>query len=139
MAEALCDLTHKLSCASIGKKRKRCDCKGNFPSPTDIASWDVKTLRRKCKLGLRASTILEFAQNIENGTLQLEDFIHPSTSYNTLMKIKGFGSFVAANVMMCAGFYQHIPIDTETIKHLEQVQIYIYFAKRLHPIALINL
>lgn len=124
MAEALCDVQHKLSCAKNGKKRKRCDCKGNFPSAREIALLDVESLRRECRLGLRASTILELAQNIENGTLQLEDFTtHASTSYNTLIKIKGFGSFVAANVMMCLGFYQHIPIDTETIKHLEQVSL----------------
>lgn len=124
MAEGLCSLEHKVLCCRTGKKRKRCDCKRNFPSPKEIASLDVDTLNRHCNLGMRASTVLELAQDIQNGNLKLEDVACPidsPKSHTRLMNIKGFGSFVVANIMMCVGVYQYIPMDTETVKHLEQV------------------
>ncbi|KAG6411765.1 hypothetical protein SASPL_129852 [Salvia splendens] len=125
MAEALCSLQHKVLCCGSRKKRKHCDCSGNFPSPNEIASLDFETIKRHCNLGMRVSTILELARDIQNGTLNLDDIsppiIDPPQIHARLMKIKGFGSFVVANIMMCLGIYQYIPIDTETIKHLEQV------------------
>lgn len=157
MAQALCNLQHKLltRCGKKGSKRKRChhhgdqsninidekdcwyiaaQCMGHFPSPKEIACLDEETLNRHCNLGYRASIILEFARNIENGSLNLQDFERPpAAAYDSaaasthklfrdrLMKIKGFGPFTVANIMMCIGFYQEIPVDTETIKHLEQV------------------
>ncbi|KAL8475244.1 hypothetical protein ACS0TY_030850 [Phlomoides rotata] len=139
MAEALCNLECKLYGKKNNKKRGRNDeyCLGNFPSPKEIvACLNAKTLNNYCNLGFRASPILELSRNIENGDLNLDDFetsriptaptydlatSHHKLLWNRLLGIKGFGAFTVANVMMCIGFYQYIPIDTETIQHLEQV------------------
>ncbi|KAI3467963.1 hypothetical protein Pfo_024626 [Paulownia fortunei] len=147
MAQALCDLQHKFSygngtlhCSEKkGSKRKRCgggkdccwaalfksQCMGNFPSPKEIACLDVDTLNKNCNLGYRASIILQVARNIENRSLNLGDFERPGYDYELLrqclIKIKGFGPFTVANIMMCIGVYEEIPVDTETIKHLEEV------------------
>ncbi|KAK4383714.1 hypothetical protein Sango_2749700 [Sesamum angolense] len=134
MAEALCDLQQH--CGKKGSKRKRRSGDGwkaveddgrrisrNFPSPKEIACLDEETLNGHCNLGYRASIILDVARNIENGSLNLGDLSDGDASWvrQRLLKIKGFGPFTVANIMMCLGFYQNIPVDTETIKHLEEV------------------
>ncbi|CAI9783605.1 unnamed protein product [Fraxinus pennsylvanica] len=149
MAQALCDLQLKLSSkGSVRKesKRKRASfddkkhCpnsiafdrntqipSGNFPSPKELSSVNEKTLNQHCNLGYRASHILRLAQKIENGTIKLRafeegyDLLSTDKLYYKLLKIKGFGPFACANIMMCIGFYQKIPVDTETIKHLKEV------------------
>lgn len=146
MAKALCNLGQKL----YGKKKRGRNGKsvveygdlGVFPSPKEIvACLDAETLNSYCNLGYRASIIFELAREIENGSLNLDDFERPDSSAptydlatshhkllrNRLMRIKGFGAFTVANIMMCIGFYQYIPIDTETIKHLEQVFFLSFF------------
>ncbi|GER31014.1 DNA glycosylase [Striga asiatica] len=133
MAEALC----KLGGNGNGSKRKRLSsssssccwriqyqyCMGNFPSPQQIAGLHEKKLDDNCKLGYRASIILELARTILNGSFDVDGLQHLDHDKlrPILMRKKGFGPFVVANIMMCLGFYQHIPVDTETIKHLEQV------------------
>ncbi|PIN01819.1 DNA-(apurinic or apyrimidinic site) lyase [Handroanthus impetiginosus] len=126
MAQALCDLQRKLypTFDGAGKKRKRSEesgILGNFPSPKEIASLDEKTLNKHCNLGFRASIILEVARNVENGSLNLAEDCEVELLRQRLMKIKGFGPFTVANIMMCLGVYQEIPVDSETIKHLQQV------------------
>ncbi|CAA0839090.1 Unknown protein [Striga hermonthica] len=139
MAEALCEFERKLLRGGNRKrsnsKRRRLSsssccwriqyqyCMGNFPSPHQIAGLNEDTLNHKCNLGYRASTILKLAQSIVNGSFDLnylQQLDHVKLR-PILMSMTGFGSFVVANIMMCLGFYQDIPVDTETIKHLEQV------------------
>lgn len=154
MAQALCNMhQHKLHGYKKKKKMKRNIilrgeeeegeyCLGTFPSPKEIvACMDAQTLNKYCNLGFRASIILELATNIENGSLNLDDLetpINPSAPtydlatshhklvWNRLIGIKGFGAFTVANIMMCIGFYQYIPIDSETIKHLTQASTFFY-------------
>lgn len=155
MAQALCDLQLKMSTkGSVRKelKRKRASfddkkhCSnspvfdrntqipsGNFPSPKELASMNEKTLNQHCNLGYRASHILRLAQKIESGQIKLRafeegyDLLSTDKLYRKLLKIKGFGPFACANIMMCIGFYQKIPVDTETIKHLKEVLILFLF------------
>ncbi|KAL8139958.1 hypothetical protein V2J09_005979 [Rumex salicifolius] len=103
---------------------------GNFPSPTEIASLDEKYLAKSCNLGYRAGRILKLAQSIVEGKIQLkelEDMCNEanSSSYYELdqrmKEINGFGPFTRGNVLMCMGFYNVIPTDSETIRHLKQV------------------
>ncbi|XP_043697661.1 uncharacterized protein LOC122648509 isoform X2 [Telopea speciosissima] len=103
---------------------------GNFPSPKEIAGLDEDFLAKRCNLGYRASRILKLAQNIMAGTLELRELeevcngASPSCYdkvVEQLKEMKGFGPFTCANVLMCMGFYEIIPTDTETIRHLKQV------------------
>ncbi|KAI4296120.1 hypothetical protein L6164_036105 [Bauhinia variegata] len=103
---------------------------GNFPSPKELANLDESFLAKRCKLGYRANRILELAQAIAEGRLQLkklEELCKDAnlSSYDQLSdqlkEIKGFGPFTRANVLMCMGYYHVIPTDSETIRHLKQV------------------
>lgn len=102
---------------------------GNFPNAKELASLDEDYLNRHCNLGYRASRIIELAKKVENGKLdlkKLEVSVSAVSSYDSvykkLMRIKGFGPYATANVLMCLGYYQKIPVDSETIRHLQQVQ-----------------
>ncbi|GMY33655.1 hypothetical protein FCV25MIE_28897 [Fagus crenata] len=107
---------------------------GNFPSSKELATLKVKDkdkedfLQKRCNLGLRAHYIIEFAVRVESGKLNLKKFEEAfgrassyKEIYKKLKKINGFGSYVCANLMMCIGFYQMVPVDSETKRHLQQV------------------
>ncbi|KAL2513848.1 uncharacterized protein Fot_27819 [Forsythia ovata] len=146
MAKALCELQLELqlplsneSLANAANKtipgpleRKEvssCTKIGNFPSPRELASLDEKFSAKRCNLGYRAGRIMNLAREIVDGRVQLrelEDICGTLSlpEYDKLAEklkvIDGFGPFTCANVLMCMGFYHVIPIDSETIRHLEQ-------------------
>ncbi|XP_008227745.1 PREDICTED: uncharacterized protein LOC103327233 [Prunus mume] len=150
MARALCELQFELSnneaSARSGQKRKRetsntWPCKvmnqmdggilGNFPTSKELAGLDENTLINDHKvLGYRAKLILKLARDVERGTIRLHEFekalddmsFNQDQVFRRLKKIKGFGSYACANALMCIGYYQHVPLDTETIRHLQEVR-----------------
>lgn len=149
MAEALCKLQVEIK----GHKRRRITKRnskteisakldelvpsvGNFPNSTELYMLDEKTLQSRCNLGYRAKIIVELSRSIENGELKLKKLERPlegsrSTCekkiYDMLSKRRGFGPFTCSNVLMCIGYYQRIPTDTETCRHLKEVIINLIF------------
>ncbi|XP_024973787.1 uncharacterized protein LOC112512158 [Cynara cardunculus var. scolymus] len=120
MAKGLCKLQKWL-----GKK-----CKwGNFPSAQELANLESEELlRNKCKLGYRAGLVMCLAKAVADGEIKLLDYEldnmqlgDEESMFQKLKTIKGFGDFVTCNVLMCMGFYDRIPIDSETIRHIKQV------------------
>ncbi|XP_074365085.1 uncharacterized protein LOC141706169 isoform X2 [Apium graveolens] len=108
------------------------NCTGNFPSLAELASLDEQILATRCKLGYRAKRIISLARSIVEGRIQLrqleEACSRPSLSiYNKLAdqlkEIEGFGPYTCANVLMCMGFYHVVPSDSETIRHIKQVNL----------------
>ncbi|KAA0054220.1 DNA glycosylase [Cucumis melo var. makuwa] len=79
----------------------------------------VELLKEHC-LGYRAGYIVDFARRVKNGKIDLQRLEVQNPNYY-FPKIKGFGPFATANILMCLGFYRQLPIDTETIRHLKQV------------------
>ncbi|XP_062006083.1 uncharacterized protein LOC133723285 [Rosa rugosa] len=142
MAQALCELqfepSSNASMRSNGQKRQREELKidrsdsdgkeklGNFPSSRELARLDGKTLKKLTNniLGYRAKYILSLAKGVESGKIRLAEFEgleEKDDVFQKFMQIKGFGSFACANAMMCIGYYHKVPVDTETIRHLQQV------------------
>lgn len=106
---------------------------GDFPTPEELAVLSVDFLSKRCGLGYRAKRILLLAQSIVEDKLpgklplsKLEEVCDRSTLANfdaidkQLSCISGFGPFTHANILMCMGFYNRIPVDTETVRHLRQ-------------------
>ncbi|KAK8530670.1 hypothetical protein V6N12_013175 [Hibiscus sabdariffa] len=142
---ALCELQPEIALVngSAHLKRKRSkqkpsssnssECIQNFPSWKELVAWtrvNATYLEKRCNLGYRAASILQlatmFAQGklVEDNITKIEQSSDPTafeTLYQNLLEIKGFGPFVCSNIMMCVGFYQRIPSDTETVRHLKQV------------------
>ncbi|QCD77288.1 N-glycosylase/DNA lyase [Vigna unguiculata] len=137
MAQALCELQFELqnvlpydSCYQFPNEGEYFDRTGNFPSPIELANLSESFLAERCRLGYRARYILELAQAIVEGKIQLEELEELSKDASLscykqlgeqLKQIKGFGPFTRANVLMCLGYYHVIPWDSETIRHLKQV------------------
>lgn len=103
---------------------------GNFPSPIEIANLDEDFLAKRCGLGYRASRILNLAQSIVEGKIQLRQLekacgessmANYSQLAEQLKEINGFGPYTCSNVLMCMGFYHVVPSDSETVRHLNQV------------------
>lgn len=102
---------------------------GDFPTPEELAKLDPEFLAECCKLGYRAQRIVALAKSVVDHTLQLEMLERVSngcmsSSYEEIDKhlssINGFGPYTRANVLMCMGFYNRIPADTETVRLLKR-------------------
>ncbi|KAJ8432888.1 hypothetical protein Cgig2_017617 [Carnegiea gigantea] len=99
---------------------------GDFPSAKEIARLDEKYLAKRCCLGYRAGRILKLAQAVDEGRIQLsklEEFALDQLQQGRCnpQGNQWFGPFTRGNVMMCMGFYNVVPTDSETIRHLKQV------------------
>lgn len=103
---------------------------GDFPRPEELATLDENYLTKRCRLGYRAKRILKLAQSIVENRFQLRELEEVcdgvrSSTYDELTQqlsgVAGFGYFTRANVLMCMGFYERIPADSETVRHLKQV------------------
>lgn len=91
-----------------------------FPTPAALAATSVDVLRHEVKLGYRAPYVLELAQRVADGELDLEglktaDLPTPDLRQE-LLKIKGVGSYAAANLLMLLGRTDYIPIDSYALK-----------------------
>jgi len=91
-----------------------------FPTPERIAASDEHTLRSTTRLGYRSPYILNLAQEIQSGELDLESLKTTSLPTDQLRKellsIKGVGNYSAANLLMLLGHYSYLTIDSWAIK-----------------------
>jgi 3-methyladenine DNA glycosylase/8-oxoguanine DNA glycosylase len=95
-----------------------------FPTPASIAASDVEALRKTARLGYRAPYILELAQAVASGALDLEALKVAALPTDELRKrlrgIKGVGPYAAANLLMLLGRYDAIPIDSWALRMVSQ-------------------
>ncbi|KAF3438452.1 hypothetical protein FNV43_RR21214 [Rhamnella rubrinervis] len=103
---------------------------GNFPNFEELVNIDESCFLEKFKpiLGYRAEYILELVEAVKTGRVSFQDLENSTEEqlcyeqvYQNLAKIKGFGHFTCANVLMCMGHYEIVPADTETLRHIRQV------------------
>ncbi len=91
-----------------------------FPTPARLAQADVEVLRKTVKLGYRAPYVLELAQRVEAGELDLEDWktaVLPTAELRQqLLALKGVGPYAAASLLMLLGHYDFVPVDSWAFK-----------------------
>ncbi|XP_062089773.1 uncharacterized protein LOC133796318 [Humulus lupulus] len=145
MAEALCKLQYDISQNNVdgvssrtrGVKRKLVYPKenekvmkiGNFPNAREIVSRGENDFMERMSpvLGYRAKHIFKLAKDVHSGKLsvlrELEEASEKRLCREDMIinKIRGFGPFACANILMCVGHYQKVPVDSETIRHLQQI------------------
>ncbi|MCE0481905.1 hypothetical protein HAX54_040094 [Datura stramonium] len=122
LAKALCDLQLK----KVMSKRKRATI-GDFPSPEELASFREEELKGKAKFGYRAAELILLAKQVADGTIKLsklekDDIADEPNARTFKLKINGAGPFTTHTIMMCAGYYYNIPIDSETMRHMKEVK-----------------
>lgn len=116
LAKALCDLQLK----KVMSKRKRSNI-GDFPSPEELASFREEELKGKGKFGYRAADLIRLAKQVVDGIIKFEEndiACEPSARFK--LKINGAGPFTTNTIMMCTGYYDNIPIDSETVRHMKE-------------------
>jgi 3-methyladenine DNA glycosylase/8-oxoguanine DNA glycosylase len=104
----------------FGDSLRGADSRKSFPTPQAIAISDEDTLREETRLGYRSPYILNLAREIDSGNLNLESLKtanFPAEEVRLqLLKIKGVGSYAAANLLMLLGYYNYLTIDSWAIK-----------------------
>jgi len=91
-----------------------------FPTPERLAKTNEAALRAETRLGYRAPYVLELAQRIASGELDLEalkagDLPTPELR-KRLLAIKGIGAYAAANLLVILGRYDFLPVDSWALK-----------------------
>jgi len=91
-----------------------------FPSPQRIARTSEATLRADARLGYRAPYVLELAERVASGALDLEalkfDELPTAELRKRLLAIKGIGAYAAANLLVILGRYDYLPVDSWALK-----------------------
>lgn len=107
-----------LLCEHVGK--------GGFPSPRQLAHIAPEELKARCKVGYRAGRIIRLAQRVHTGDLDLAWFENRDRTgdevYDALLALHGIGPYAAANICQTLGYYDRLPIDTETYRHYCETQ-----------------
>lgn len=91
-----------------------------FPPPERLAAVSVDDLK-EAKLGFRARYILELAQRVAGGDLDLDAWCRETDSdalRSSLLGVKGVGSYAANHLLMLLGHYDQIPCDSVVREYL---------------------
>jgi 3-methyladenine DNA glycosylase/8-oxoguanine DNA glycosylase len=87
-----------------------------FPTPERLAAADEAALRTSAKLGYRAPYVLELAQGVAAGAIDLEGYktsdLPTPQLRKQLLALKGVGTYAAAHLLMILGRYDAIPVDS---------------------------
>jgi 3-methyladenine DNA glycosylase/8-oxoguanine DNA glycosylase len=91
-----------------------------FPDAERVSAAGQAALRRKVRVGYRASAIHELGKQVASGALDIEAFKTSSLPTlelrKELLKIRGVGPYAAANLLMILGRPDFIPVDTWALK-----------------------
>jgi len=91
-----------------------------FPTPERLALENEATFREQIRMGYRAPYVVNLAQVVASGVLDLEDYKTSSLPMpqlrKELMKIIGVGGYAAANLLMLLGRYDYVPVDSWALK-----------------------
>lgn len=87
-----------------------------FPTPEAVAGASERFMRKTIRSGYRSPYLLEFAQRVANGRLDVESW-RSSTGkteelFNRILDIKGMGPYAAGNLIRLLGRYNHLALDS---------------------------
>ncbi len=95
-----------------------------FPTPTRLAEADLDVLYGSVKLGYRAPYVLDLAQQVASGELDVEawktDFISTNELRKQLLALKGIGPYAAAHLLMFLGHYDSVPVDSIALSNVSK-------------------
>jgi 3-methyladenine DNA glycosylase/8-oxoguanine DNA glycosylase len=105
-------LTEKLGQPVPGDDSRRA-----FPTAAAIAAAGPDFLRQETGLGYRSGYVWQLADDVASGRLNLADFEQPDIPtdelYKAVRRLKGFGDYATATVLMLLGRYDRLAIDSE--------------------------
>jgi N-glycosylase/DNA lyase len=94
-----------------------------FPNPSSVARENPESLKRKLPIGYRAEylMLLSSAFSKESGLAALEERSLPyDSAYAIASGLKGFGRYASIHLLILAGYYERIPVDSEVIRYIKK-------------------
>lgn len=87
-----------------------------FPAARALAGTTEQVLRRDIRAGYRAPFILDFADAVASGKLDVESWRTTVASteelFNEMRTVKGIGPYTAGNLLKLCGRYDHLALDS---------------------------
>jgi 3-methyladenine DNA glycosylase/8-oxoguanine DNA glycosylase len=87
-----------------------------FPAPEAIAASSEKYLRQEIKAGYRSPYLIELAERVASGHLDLESWRKTNLTtgelFNQMREVKGIGPYAAGNLMKLVGHYDYLGLDS---------------------------
>ncbi len=87
-----------------------------FPEPAAIAALTERRMRKEVKAGYRAPYLLEFAERVASGQLDVESWRMSPLPTEDLLKalrtVKGVGPYAAENLLKLIGRYDRLGLDS---------------------------
>ena len=94
-----------------------------FPSPQKIALYEIDKLKDLMPVGYRASYLKplaeRFAEDPTYQQLETNGFDY-KTADKMVRQLKGFADYATAHLLVLAGYYNEIPIDTVIVSYLKK-------------------
>ncbi len=88
----------------------------DFPRPDAVAALTERTMRSVVKAGYRSPYILELAERVASGKLDIESWrtsLLPSEELGRqMLGVKGIGRYAAGNLMKLVGRYDELGLDS---------------------------
>lgn len=96
--------------------KKLSDALYAFPAPEMIAGSTEQFLRTRVKAGYRAPFLLELANRVASGKLDIESWRHSTLPteqlFNQMREVKGIGPYAAGNILKLVGRYDYLGLDS---------------------------
>ncbi len=90
--------------------------KYSFPTPEVIAGKTDAFLRRNIRSGYRSPYLLELAERVSSGRLDVESWRSSPVSteelFKTVRSVKGMGDYAAGNILKLLGRYDYLGLDS---------------------------
>lgn len=87
-----------------------------FPTPEAIAGVSEKFMRKTVRAGYRSPHLIECAERVASGELDVESWRTSALSTEDLLKVvmdvKGIGPYAAGNILRLLGHYNHLALDS---------------------------
>lgn len=87
-----------------------------FPTPEAIAGVSEKFMRKTIRAGYRSPYIIECAERVANGELDVESWrtsvLSTEDLFHLVQDVKGMGPYAAGNLLRLLGRYNHLALDS---------------------------
>lgn len=88
----------------------------SFPTPEALADVSEKFFRKKIRTGYRSPYLLELAEKVASGKLDLESWrtsmLPTEELFKLVRSVKGMGDYAAGNIMKLLGRYDYLGLDS---------------------------
>ena len=88
----------------------------SFPTPARLASCTEAFMRREIRSGYRSPYLIEFAECVASGKLDVESWRRSKRSTSELFEevrgVKGIGQYAAGNLLRLLGRYDYLALDS---------------------------